>query len=872
MLPGGYVTLFFDVKSDRELPAELAVDMVLPDRWTMLSQRKPERTSGQTNLRYFFVVGTPADMPAGKFSFDLQLSAQHAPLASTSVTIEVDQVRKVEVLVFSKPEFVKEGAHLRVEYLIQNSGNVAEILSLKTSRGVVESAGDSLTIAANSQKKIVVDQLIPVTENNAWQSSSDLLVERRDVPGVISQFVSVPVFSSTVKKIDPFFRLPIEVGGAYFSYRYADRKMMAYQYSLSGKGYLDQKSRHYLDFTFRGPNQFSFPALGSYDQYSVDYQYRKKTFISAGDYILQLNNLMEIARFGRGAMIEQRFDKVYYGLFYQKARFYFNQKQSLGGKIGFNIGGASNLTLSYISKNVNFHDRQFWSNLLGVSGQVSMKGLYVESELAAGKANKKTDYGAFLRFRLARDLFTVSGNVIYAGKDFYGYYNNSLQLNGNIGFNITKQLSVGLNGNFSNVNPSLDATLYSASPKDRSGMIYMAFQPTVKHRFFVFYSMQDRVDRQQPPKFNYAENFVNLSYNYNTDRFAFFYQGRYGKAQNRLFADTIGGTKESFSNLVQPNFRIFSRLWAGVNLEHQHTSKFSNENQIQDLFFYGGNLKLTVNNNLYATFMYRNNYAPDELYQRRSFMDASVVMELGRHRFSASGGRSYIPNSANANQNTIFFVVRYAMKINLAISRKRNIGTVRGRLTGEGFSKAGNLIQLGNHKFLTDSSGYFAFQGLPPDQYYLSLSQNDSKNTGVIPVGKMPMFIDVKADSTKVVEIPLTRTGAVSGKVEFGKPVKVGVSAALEYPTTVLLKLQKGTESFLTEMNEKGEFTFKEMKPGQWILSAIIPGNQDRFMIEDNERPLVLESDRTKDVTFRIKPNEKRIHFSGKSFDLSIKK
>ncbi|MCF2487722.1 hypothetical protein [Dyadobacter sp. CY347] len=867
--PGGHVTLFFNVSATTEIQDSLKETIDLPKGWKLLSTRKPAKIAGVTELRYFFVIGAPSDCTAGGYEVTLSVKSGQEQ-ASKKVNVMVEQVRKMEMLVVSQPEFVKEGDTLRIDYLIQNAGNSKETVGIKSSQGKILDIKDSLTLGPQEKINVTVLQIIPSTGHNAWQSATDLTVQMTGGEPAVYQVVTTPVFSSTIKKIDRYFRFPMEVGGGFMSYKIGSRTMMAYQYNVTGRGYLDQKNKHYIDFTARGPNQFNFPALGNYDQYSLEYQYNKRTFVSVGDYVLQLNNLMEFGRFGRGLKLEQQFAKTGYVLFVQKARFYFNQKESFGGKFIYKIGESSNVGVSYTSKHVLRRNDQFWSNLMGVSGTARTKGLILEAELAAGQARFKTDYGVFLRLLLTKKWLNVASNLIYAGKNFYGFYNNSMLISNNIGFNISPKVTLGVSSNFSRVNPSLDETFYSVSPKDRNYTAFLSYQINKRNGFFVYYSSQEREDRQRPSDFHYAEKFGNLTYNHIAEKFTFFYQGRFGRSQNKLVFDN-SGKKESYSNLIQPTFRVVRGLWLGGYFEHQHTSKFSANDAIENLFYYGGNAGVNIKRNLYATFLYRNNYAPDELYIKRSFLDVSLLLDLSRHKFTVSGGKSHVPNAQNADQNTLFFTVKYALKLNVPLSRKKNIGIVRGKLTGEGFPKQGNLIQLGNHKFLTDSSGMFAFEGVAPDAYYLSITQNDAKNDGVVPVIKMPLLVGVPADSIRNVEIRMTRTGNVKGKIEFLKPSQ-NLSSVLSQKPTVLVKLTNGTDSFLTELNDRDEFSFKEMRPGKWTLSAFIPANQDRFVIDDNVREFEIECDKTFNAIFKVHPNQKKIHFSDRNFDVSVKK
>ncbi|MGV3603658.1 MAG: hypothetical protein ACO1N1_20730 [Dyadobacter fermentans] len=870
IVPGGHVTLFFDVKSSSSLPDSLREDIELPNQWRLLSQRRPVRSAADQALRYFYVLATPAECAPGEYqvAFRVRAGAQQVA-AKAQVTIR--QIRSLGLFLVEQPEYIREGDTLRLTYLIRNTGNHTEHFFLKTEQGKVENAADSLTLEPGAGTSVTVARVIPATGNNAWQASSSLtLVMTGDAEPVYS-VTSIPVFSSKSTKIDRYFRFPVEVGGAYLSYRYGGRHVSAYQYQATGRGFVDQKDRHYIDFTLRGPNQFVFPAVGTYDQYSLNYSYRKRLHISAGDYVLQLNNLMEFGRFGRGLRIEQQFSKVAYTAFYQRARFFMNQRDAFGGKFLFKIKETSDVGLHYASKNVVFQNRRFWSHMAGLAGHIHSKELNVETELSAGQAVGKTDYGAFLRLQVTKKWLSLTSNVIYAGKHFYGFYNNSRLFNNNIGFNITRKITIGVGNNFSDVNPSLDANLYSVSPKDRSYTAYASYQPDQRHRFFLFYATVERKDRQAPAEFHYSENFSNFSYNLTSKKFTLFYQGRYGYSKNHLAVDN-NGLNESISNLVQPAVRLFPWAWLGGYFEHQHTSKFSSSGVVENLFFYGGNARINVKRNLYANVLYRNNYAPDELYMRRSFVDASVVLDLQRHMFSLSGGRSHIPNLTSTDQNTLFFNLRYTLRLNVPLGKKKNIGTVRGRLTGAGYRKQGNLIQLGSHKFMTDSTGLFSFEGVAPDRYYLSITQPGADNEGVVPAIKMPMLLDVRPDSLQTIEIPLTRTGNVTGRIEFSKGKQNGVASALAEKPVVLIKLTGDGGSHLTELNGKGEFSFREMQPGKWAISVFIPGGEDRFVVEDSQRELMLETDKTLDLLFTIRPNEKRIHFSGKSFEVSVKK
>jgi hypothetical protein len=224
VVPGGHITLLFDVKSPSPLPDSLGGEIQLPEKWRLLSQRRPVRTVGDQSLRYFYVIGTPAVCTSGDYQVKFILNANGGQIA-THVALTVGQIRNIEVFVVTQPEFIREGDTLRLTYLVRNSGNNPEKFLLKSDHGKIENVTDSLTLEPGASTNVTVSQIIPHTDNNAWQASPNLSVLMANRAEPVYSVTSIPVFSSKVKKIDRYFRFPVEVGGAYLSYRYGGRQV-----------------------------------------------------------------------------------------------------------------------------------------------------------------------------------------------------------------------------------------------------------------------------------------------------------------------------------------------------------------------------------------------------------------------------------------------------------------------------------------------------------------------------------------------------------------------------------------------------------------------------------------------------------------------
>ncbi len=487
--------------------------------------------------------------------------------------------------------------------------------------------------------------------------------------------------------------------------------------------------------------------------------------------------------------------------------------------------------------------------------------------------NGKVGYGGFNRliFRVGR--LQVNSNFMYAGKDFYGFFNNSwLAVNG-FTYYLSRKINIGFSNNVTRLNPSYDVTVINKSPYSSGNIAFLNYEYNTKNRFTLSYNNQEREDRGTVKTFHYKETFGRLSYNLNAPKFTLWFNSQYGTAQNLLVKSDSSVNRQSISNTIQPQFRVVPWLWLGGYFEYQRTSKFSDNNRLTDFYFYGGSARINMGKKFNANFMYRNSYAPDELVERRSYLDLGVTLDLDRHIFSIQGGRTFIPNYDNTDQNSLFFVAKYTLRIGVPVAKNRNLGSIRGQVLGlsEDIKRNGVLVRLGERKFLTDPSGNFYFNNLLPDKYYVTMERS-TMGVGVVANTKIPMEVIVRADSTQQVTIPLTKTGEIKGKIDFVAIEQIGTVDIHKNKPLVLVKMVNGTESYITQVNKNDEFSFKEIKPDKWKITAWIPGKQEQFEISNSEEAMVLGANQVKEIQLVIKPIVRKINFSQKTYNLSSKK
>lgn len=859
-MPGDYLTLVFKVNGAVD---SVTAGLTLPEGWYLLSQMQVPSRNG---LSFYYSIASKNKSRASLYPVKFEVFVQGVLQDTRKVEVPVREVSRIEILSISSPEYAKEGETLFSEFAVQNLGNRVEKLRFSSTGGIIDGEYGNISLEPGESIRVRLKKEVPHTDKTSWTLSQGLAVYVEGMPEPYRKYISMPVYSSTARETDNHLRFPVEAGASFLQYRLGELKSNGYQYFVKGNGSLDFKNRHLLDFHFRGPDQLFFPVLGSYDHYSLAYAYKDRFKVIGGDFYLSFNNLMELGRYGRGVYVQGRSKNLGARAFYQRARFFPLQRESNGAEATFFLKNGG-ISASWFSRNTFARNQWFTTRMIGLSAGIKKETVDWEAELSVGKALNRYDAGVFNRLTYSRRKFMVSNNLIYTGKNYFGFYHNSRLLVSGIGYFFNTRAGVGVTHNYMFINPGLDVTVFNTSPFTNSYMGYFTFNPNARNRFFLNYTFGDRKDRQEPSAYDYHENFGNLSYNFEGRRIRSFHQFRYGFTRNNL-AQNDGLTpprKTYASTLLQPSFRLFGEMWLSGYLEHQYTSRFSGIDQLQHLFYWGGNLNMIQNHWLQLNLMYRNSYAPDELYQSRTFLNASMVIDLKHHRISFQGGHIFQPNRELKEQNTLYFSLTYALKLNVPIARRKNTGRVVGKVTGlsPDIGKDGMLIRLGGREYLTDPTGTFSFHNLAEDKYLLTLQRMHAVE-GVIPTVKIPMEIVVTKDSVTYLEIPLSKTGAVKGRVKFSEE-----NTSPDKKPLVLLKLYNEETSFMTDLKEGHLFSFKEILPGSWKLKAILsdPG----YEVEMEEQAITVQPGRTAEVTFVIRSKGRKIFFSNQNFQISLK-
>ncbi|GAA4433799.1 hypothetical protein GCM10023091_07810 [Ravibacter arvi] len=855
-MPGDYLTMVF--KTGRTADSVTA-RLTVPEEWHLLSQMQVPSGDGRN---FYYSVASKSNSRAGLYPVKFEVFTRGKLQDSRTVNVPVRAISRIDILTVSPPEYAKEGETLFSEFVVHNLGNRVENPHFSGTGGEVET--DSASLQPGESTVVRMKREVPHTDQTNWLLSQGLSVTVAGNAEPYRKYISIPVYATKPKKTDSYLRFPVEAGATFLHYRMGDISHTGFQYFVNGKGSLDVKKQHMLDFSLRGPNQRSFPVLGNYDHYSATYTYKNRFIVTAGDFHLSFNNLMELGRYGRGVYLQGRVKNFGGRVFYQKARLFPMQKDSYGGEVSLFLKKGE-IAASYFSKNAFVKNQWQTTRMAGLSSRIQSKTVSWEAEWSVGNTLNRYDMGVFSRLYYRYRKLTVSNNLIYTGENYFGFYTNSRLLVTNVGYYFNPKVGLGVTHNYSLINPGLDVSVYNTSPFTNTYVAYVTFSPGSRNRFFLNYTIGDRKDRQKPPTYDYHENLGNFFYNFEGQQFRLMNQVRYGYTRNNLAGNDLRRRRTYASGILQPSFRLWREAWLSGFAEYQYTSRFSNQDRFEHLFFWGGNLSIVQKRIFQLSLMYRNSYAPDELYQSRSYLSISSVLNLKHHQLALQGGNIYHPNPDLRYQNTLFFSLTYTLKLNAPLARIKNTGRVVGKVTGlyPDIGKDGMLIRLGGKEYLTGPAGEFSFNNVAEDKYLLTLQRMQVVD-GVVPTVKIPMEIVVRKDSVTYLEIPFSKTGGLQGKVKFmeenpaqpGKPL-------------VLIKLYREGATYLTDLKDGNVFSFKEILPGNWNLK-IIPQDAG-YEAETEDQVITIEPDKIREVNLVIKARERKIFFSNQNFQISVK-
>lgn len=864
VIPGQFETFILQLSNDFDHPLDFAVSVDKPSSWRFMSMADSVHLEPGEKKSIVFLLDVDRACEIGKknltFTF---LDKKHNVKIEEVITTTVQNIHEVHTRAVRKPAHLMGGEKFEVDFVVRNLGNCYESITVASENGVVSVT--ELLMAPNSTQYVKIRQVAPqITQAGYIASDIILTTEYSEKP--IRERVSLKAFPKTTRRTDRFHRFPIDASLIYFGAKTSKPYQQSWQLELTGKGYIDQKERHFLNVVARGPSRFSIARVGNYDQYSVEYRWKQdrvtETQVRVGDFSYSLTPLTEMYRWARGVGVAHLMRKWEIGGFYNQPRFFSDISSQYGAYAKFSPRKFWEIQASAMQKQLA--DTLGGAFLGSLKNTFQFNNHHVTVEYSAGA--RKGAVGSALNFDLSgriKDLSYTTQNI-YAAKDYPGFYSNSLFTNSNLRYRKGKW-GVNLGFSYNDANPAQD-TIFTASPYSTNSTLGLTHYFSKKLRFMVNYIYRFKEDRFPTKKFSYRENAIRYSLAYKDDYWNIIVDGEAARTENLLIKndDNLGNT---YNVRARIDREVLPSLTVGGFGQYLYTNRYDYD--LKAYVFYGGNVSFRPTPKLRFRASYRNNYLIDEYNSDRTLLDFEVAANFKSHRISVTSSHAIVRNTVD--RKDFFISARYTYHLNAPVSRKAGLYPLSGILKSKNSTDAGGvIINIAGQSVITDAYGRFVVNDLPPGVHYLHIDKG-SLGIGLITDVETPLAVEIFPTTTNYVNIEILRSGAISGRVNVDLTKKPGIDD--EPQPLKIIKATNGDRELLTYTDDNGNYSFKAILPGEWTVRVIEDaGTQRKWSVFNNNQKVDVAPSETEKVNFEVGKKERKIKFSNQSVNLKIKK
>ena len=865
LTPGENYTSVFEVKNNSNDTLNLACEISVPIEFNLVHGIKKIKLNPFQKKIILFPFGVDKYCPSGNFKTIFRVLKQSQILHSKEITSKVSKFYNLNVELINSPDYLRLEKDFYCEYLVTNNGNSSEKINFE-SRNILKIEPSTTILKPDSSIVVKVFQKVPEISYNKTAILNNLNARILSKDTIFSDRKLITIYPNGTKKPDLYHRFPISISTIYNAVE-GSENISAYKFKVNGNGYLDRGNKHFLSINYSGPNQREIARFGEYDQYSA--LYRNNKFMAVvGDVNFSLSNITETSRYGRGGIFSYKLGKTETSLFYIKPRFLNQISDSYGGKFVYNLTPKTYVQLGFINRSLIEQFDEFNSQLYSLASFYTGNVFKINGELAFEENYKSNGFGFSLESSLNLNKVSIYSSTKYSDKDFKGYLRNSRQFLNSINYNISKKISLSANANYSSINPVKDTLNYSSSPITSNYRTSLNFKINRNNQLKIGGYYRTKEDQLFPKKYDFNERLFNLTFqSIKMDKYSLSFINRYGNTTNFL-ADDLTAKNVFFSSL-NFSFNLWKNFIVGITGDYQESNKQSLENNVEKSFYYGGNLNYNLKSSLDLSFFYRSGYDFDELFDQQSYLEAELNYNYKQnHILGLSVSQSSIPQYPD--QKDYFITASYTFKVNAPISKDKTVGSISGKIQSKDNNNnnlEGILVFLNDKIAITNKNGEFNFYNLKPNSYLISIKQS-SLPKGKIIIENTPYRIDIAPNKETSIVFNLGKTGNLTGQIKFERSKTIQSSKFLKKLPNLIVKISKGSKKYYTKIDNDGNFSFKELTPGEWQVELLVKNLTKDFNFEKTKQIIHISSDKTSTLKIGVTTKNRQIKKSKKTFKL----
>jgi len=817
--PRETVTSLFFIDNSTTEDLEVNLRVGLPDGWLIITGDSTIHVGAHQRSISLVSVLVPRTAVPRKYRLRYDVSAAGQPdLADwCSVPIFVLPVYKLEVMPLSAPDFVVAGDEFRASFAVANRGNVQAEVSLRTQTAcglpfvfdnqVLELAPGQTRVVGLSLKtdsglkKVIRDNLTLVAEAaqariEAHATSRVEIIPR--ITGVEDRYERIPSLLAlrNVTSRDGVAR-------------------SRFQAQLAGDGAFGEADVNHLTFLAKGPDIQQIGVLGRRDEYTLAYS-TAHCEIAIGDRTYAVSQLSESHRYGRGLEADVKLKRLRLGAYRLASISGEPREEQTAAFVDYALSGAANAGLNYLLKH-----KDGKSQILGLEGRLSRApGTDLEMEYSAGLGDDHTRNAYYLRLRTTRKRVSGFLRCIHADRAYPGYFQNMDFVAGvlDVSLRPTSQLDASFRQERHNLSQYGSLSL----PTEREYHVRLD-QRMGTTDASLGWRTRSHDDQHNPAGLDYTENVLRSSLGQRLSRWNYYTALEAGWIHDRREGRNSALRRWSASVNVRPT----SRGSYGCYVSYD-TSRIPGKTRKRYLAVsLTSSLKLRPNTTLDLGFR-ANDYEDGHSFESNMF-DVTVSHRLPNKSTLLIRGY-YRPWESTSRHDEAAVSLEYAMPVGVPVARRQSVGAVKGRVFDEltGLPVEDVILRLDGATAVTDARGNFTFPSIAKGEYYLRV---DRASIGLdhITVQKTPIDVAVEGGDEKSIQIGVTRSASLHGKVVLYKSKAGGTmlsqadSADLVEDrgiAEVLVELTDGVETKRVITDEQGRFAFEEMRPGAWTLTV----------------------------------------------------
>ena len=860
-LPGKHQTMIFQVTNQSDFSMQPEVNLELPSGWSIITAPPKFNLNPKESKRLLYTVVLSAQATKGDNYISISMKDKGIEIQKKDIKTTVKKIHNVALDVFDKPKYLREGDEFTCKYLITNKGNTDENIKLISRKGTIQGIVD-FTIPIDSTKLVSVKQLIPKS-NKTQIIVNDLSIYLQDADTTFAKNIPITVYPNQSKKSNVFHNFPVEASLLHNTIDNNIDKTSFFQYDVYGKGFLDRKEKHYLELIAKGTNNSGIERFETINRHLLIYKY-KNSKIQIGDFTFGLSRLLENIRLGRGVLYSQDIGKFNWVAFYNQLLFFPTIKNQLGTSLTLKTNKHFLFKLNSIYREYVKSENN--SIAFSAISNYSDGNTFIKAEYAASFQNQKTGLGAFVNGLYKRRKLQLTSDIMVTGKDFQGFYNNSIFNATSLNLVLNKSFSLSSQVNYNFINPLEDAITAQVAPFNQSYAAAIQYSKNKNNSHKIAYIFRNNKDRSEIEKFNYVENSLRYSYKYKSESFVAQMSAEIAATKNKMAPNQyIEGA--SFSTILNCNYSLKKKIKLGIFSDYSKSNRYTTESI--DYLFYGGSIFYNPNNRLQFNLNYRNNFPLEDLYKTNSIFNIDF-----KYKLNARNAISLIANysqPSNSKDKDVFLSLKYDVKFDVPISKDKNLGSLKGRIKCDEIDNvAGVILNVNNISSITNKKGEFEFNDLIPDKYYLTIDQL-TYDRKYIPSQTIPLEIQITAQKTDTVTINFIKPVRVNGKITYQETTQIQSNGFKNKLPQLIVKLENGVDQFFTIVNENGEYSFSEIKPGDWRISIVTKGLENKFEFVENNKNLKLNSGVNETIDFLVKDKSRKINIKSSNIILKVK-